>query len=127
MIIGTITVLTLLLGGGVFQFEAIEPAVNEYVKDPDRVEQILDIVKGANEEIKHYYKDNGEYIDQFKKLTKQHDANRAEFLAIFAQADERRHLAQERLIAKLDAMKKLMTEEEWSKVNEQVRSGSSGG
>jgi YesN/AraC family two-component response regulator len=123
MIIGTITALALLFGGGgAFQIDAMEPAVKEYVSDPVRVEQILEIVKGANEEIKHYYKDNGKYIDQFEKLTKQHDAKREEFLTIFAKADERRRLGQERLIAKRDAMKKLMTEEEWNNVIKKAQS-----
>jgi len=37
MIIGTITALALLFGGGgAFQIDAMEPAVKEYVSDPVR-------------------------------------------------------------------------------------------
>ena len=57
MIIGTITVILLVFGGGgVFSLDAYRSAIKDQVADKNRQEQVIELTKQFDNEIKDYNK-----------------------------------------------------------------------
>ena len=117
MIIGTVTLLMLLFGGGGnFSFEkAFEPFVKEAVKDNARYEQIVDLTKKADKDMTQFRKEVDDvWAEELKALLTDYDTDKERFQGFRTKADQSRTSVQERLLDVRFEMVKLMTEDEWN-------------
>ncbi len=123
MIIGTITVLILLFGGGGdFSFEkTFEPFVKDAVKDKARYEQIVDLTKGADEDLEAYLEEMGdEWGKKLLALLADYDASENDFRSFRRKADASRIDLQQRLLDARFGMIELMTADEWTAMHEAI-------
>ena len=125
MIIGTITLLSILLlgGGGGFSFEkTFKPAVKNVVADEDKQGQVIDVTKEADEALKQLRKQVKDvWSPKLKALLDNYDATEDDFRNFVKEANEARVKIQEQVVGYRFQMKDLMTEAEWNAMYEEVR------
>jgi hypothetical protein len=117
MIIGTVTLIMLLFGGsGTFSFEkAFDPFVKDAVKDKSRYEQIADVTKQADEDLKAFHKEVDDvWAKELKTLQADYDASKDDFRSFVSRADQSRTAIQRELLDVRFKVTKLMTEDEWN-------------
>jgi hypothetical protein len=123
MIIGTVTALMILFGGGGdFSFEkAFEPFIKDAVKDKARYEQIVDLTKGADEDVKAFQKElEDEWGKQLITLLTDYDASEDDFRSFRGKADASRIKLQQGLLDARFGMIELMTADEWVAMYEAI-------
>ena len=123
MIIGTITVLILMFGGGGdFSFEkAFEPFVKDVVKDEARYEQIVDLTNEADEDMKAFQEEMGdEWGKKLIALLADYDASENDFRGFYRKADASRLDIQQRLLDARFGVIELMTADEWTAMYEAI-------
>jgi hypothetical protein len=116
MIIGTITLLSILLfGGGSFSFEkAYKEFVKEVVLEKDRQEQIIDVTKTADAALDQYTKEIKKvWAADVKKTFRDYDTTRDDYRAMIDRAERSREALQQQILDTRMEVVKLMTEEEW--------------
>ncbi len=124
MIIGTITLLTILFFGGAdFSFEKVfKPFIKEVVEEKDRQKNILDVTKQADDAVKQWRKEVKDvWAKDLKQLIADYDATEAEFEAFHARSKQSRKAMQAQI---LDARYKfvgLMSEAEWNEMYAKIR------
>ena len=117
MIIGTITLIMLLFGGGgMFSFEkTFDPFVKEAVKDQSRYEQIADVTKQADESLKAFHKEVGDvWAKELKTLLSDYEASKDDFRSFVSRADQSRTAIQRELLDVRFRVVGLMTADEWN-------------
>ena len=117
MIIGTITLLSILLwGGGSFSFEdAYKSFVKDTVSDKSRQEQIIDLTKGADAALGQYAKEIKDvWAGDVKDTFRNYDSTREDFHKIIDKAEKSRVAMQQRIIDTRMKVAGLMTEDEWN-------------
>jgi len=117
MIIGTVTALMIIFGGGgSFSFEkAYEPYLKEVVQDELRREQTLDLAKKADEELEQFQKEvEGVWSKDLKAILEDYDATEEDFRKFVARADQSRFAAQQKIVDLRFKVLELMTEDEWA-------------
>ena len=121
MIIGTITIIVILLGGGgMFSLDAFRSAIKDHVADKDRQEQVIELTKQWDNELKDYGDHVKNRADKAHKLLRDYGARRDDFEAFFKDEDWRREKAVERLLDLRFQAKDLVTADEWKAVYDQV-------
>lgn len=113
MIIGVITALMLLFGGGIFSFDYIRDAAEEAIKDKDRAKQVVSITKQADEEYEAFTKNLNKLSKQFVKMNKDYNLTREEMDALSGQAKKNRMAFLEKYVELRFQVKNLVTAEEW--------------
>jgi hypothetical protein len=117
MLIATITALVIMFGGGAsFSFEkAFKPFVKDTIEDKARREQILDVTKQADDEVKQFKKEVDEvWSKDLKRILSDYDATEEDFRRFVTRADQSRLIAQQRILDLRFEVIKLMTEDEWN-------------
>jgi len=123
MIIGTVTLIMLLFGGGgMFSFEkAFDPFVKDAVKDKSRYEQIADVTKQADESLKEFHKEVDDvWAKELKTLLSDYDASKDDFRSFVSRADQSRTAIQRELLDVRFKVTKLMTEDEWNSMYQAI-------
>ena len=114
MIIGTITLIVLLFGGGAgFSFDIFRDAAENVIPDKQIVRQIKEITEAADEEMKAWQKEAGKISQQIAEMNKNYDLTETEMKSVLNQADIRREAFQEELIKLRFQAKNLMSWVEW--------------
>ena len=114
MIIGTITLIVLLFGGGAgFSFDIFRDAAENVIPDKQIVKQIKDITKSADDEMKAWQKEAGKISQQLAEMNRNYDLSETEMKIALNQADIRREAFQEELIKLRFQAKNLMSWVEW--------------
>ncbi|MDX2451181.1 hypothetical protein [Desulfosarcina sp.] len=114
MIIGTITLIVLLFGGGVgFSLDIFSDAAENVIPDKQIVKQIKDITKSADDEMKAWQKEAGKISQQLAEMNRNYDLSETEMKIALNQADIRREAFQEELIKLRFQAKNLMSWVEW--------------
>jgi len=122
MIIGTITVMLIVFGGGgVFSLDAYRSAIEDHVADKNRREQVIELTKRFDSEIKDYNKHIKDHAGTAHALFKDYDAGREDFDGFFKTEDWRRQKMIGRILGTRFRVKDLVTAEESNAVFEQVR------
>ena len=117
MIIGTVTLLMLYFGGGGgFSFEkAFEPFVKDAVKDKARAEQIVNVTKQLDKDIKQFRTEVGDvWAEELKTIVGDYDSSEDQFRAFRKKADRSRMDVQKKLLDGRFKVVDLMTEDEWN-------------
>jgi len=125
MIIATIAVITVLLGGGagMFSFDVFSDGADKYVNDPARLKQIEMVLEEADGEIKAFNKKLSKSSKKAKKLNVGYDTTRAELEEFLAYRDIDQMVFQERLIIQRMKLSKLVSEDEWRNIYAEVLTG----
>jgi hypothetical protein len=113
MIIGTITLIMLLLGGGGFSFDVFHDAAKDVIADKQIVKQIKVVTKSANKEMKAWGKDVKEISKQIAEMNRNYDLTEAEMAAYLKWTDTRRDAFQEKLIKLRFEAKNLVSRAQW--------------
>jgi hypothetical protein len=119
MIIGTITLLSILFfGGGDFSFEkAFKPFLKDVVEDKARQEQILDVTKEADGAVAQFKKEVNEvWAKDLIGIVRDYDATKEDFEAFVDRADGSRLAAQRAVVDFRFDVVKLMSEDEWNEM-----------
>jgi hypothetical protein len=114
MIVGTLTLIILLLGSGAgFSFDMYKKAAEDVIQDKQIVRQIKSVTKAADKEMDTWQKDAKKISKQFAEMNRNYDLTKAEMNTFINQADSRRDEFQEKLIQLRFQAKNLMSQEEW--------------
>jgi DNA integrity scanning protein DisA with diadenylate cyclase activity len=115
MIIATITVIMMLMNGGIgFSFDIFNVGVEEVVKDKDRAKQVISITKEADKEVKALSKDLNKMSKELIELNSDYDLTRDDMDKFYEKNDKRRIAFQEKIIKLRFKAKDLMSENEWN-------------
>ncbi len=117
MIIGTITLLSILVfGGGGYSFEkAYKSFVEDAVSDKSRQEQIIDVSKEADAALEQYAIEVKKvWAQDIKNIFKDFDATQDDYRMIIERADQSRMALQKSILDARMQVKDLMTEDEWN-------------
>ena len=113
-ILATITVVTVLMGGGSnFTLDHVRDAAKEGIKDKDRAKQVVAITKEADKEFKSYNKNIGKLSKQLVQMNADYNLTREEIKSFYNKSDKSRRAFLERFIELRFEAKDLMTPEEW--------------
>jgi hypothetical protein len=124
MVIATITALSiLLLGGGSFSFEKYyKDFVKNVIEDKSRREQILDLAKKADEKQEQYNKEVRKvWAEDVKSAFRNFDTTEEDYRKVISKANQSRIAMQQGVLDVRFEVVKLMTEEEWNAMYDQVR------
>lgn len=122
MILATITVLTLYLGGGgIFSLDYVRDAAKEVIKDKDSAKQVVAITKEADKEFKSFTKHINKASKQLVQMNAEYNLTREEIDSFYVQSDERRRAFLERFIELRFQAKNLVTAEEWQAMYAKIR------
>ena len=121
MIIGTITLIVMLMGGGFFSFDVYYDAAKDVIVDKVVVKQIKLVTKAADKEMKAWGKGVKEISKQIAEMNRNDDLTKAEMDAYLKWTDTRRDAFQERLIKLRFEAKKLVTLEQWEAMYAKVK------
>jgi len=113
MIVGTITLIYLLFGGGVFSFDVFKEAAADVISDKQIVKQIDAMTSEADKEMKAWLKESGKISKQFSRMNQNYDQTKMEMNAFLEQADSSRDEFLEKIIQLRFQVKNLMSQEEW--------------
>ena len=117
MIIGTITLLSILVfGGGSFSFEdAYKDFVKDVVSDKDRQEQIVALTKDGDAAIEQYTTEVKKiWAADVKKTFRDFDSTREDYREMIGRADQSRLALQQKVLDTRMKVVDLMTEDEWN-------------
>jgi hypothetical protein len=120
MIIATITAIMVFFGGGMFSFDVFKNSADKVIEDKDRVKQIKVITKEADKELKLLNKSINNESKKLVTLNSNYGVTREELDSFLAQQDQYREQFQERLIELRFQVKKLVKQEEWEDMYEQI-------
>lgn len=123
MLIATIAALTIVFSGGAsFSFEkAFEPFIKDTIAEKARQEQILDVTKRADGEVKQFRKEVEEvWSKDLEKLLADYDSTEEDFHDFIRRADGSRHAMQQKLLNLRFEVVDLMTEEEWNAMYREI-------
>lgn len=121
MIIGLVSVLTLIMGGGIFSFDYIRDATDEFIKDKDRAKQVVSITKQADEEFELFTENLDELSKQLVQMNKDYNLTREKIDSFYTQTDKRRMAFLEKFVELRFQAKNLMTAEEWQAMYIKIR------
>ena len=113
MIIGLVSVLTLIMGGGIFSFDHVRDAANEFIKDKDRAKQVVSITKQADEEFELFTENLDELSEQLVQMNKDYNLTREEMDSFSIQAKKNLTAFLEKYVELRFQAKNLVTAEEW--------------
>ncbi|MBW1897289.1 MAG: hypothetical protein JRI47_09550 [Deltaproteobacteria bacterium] len=113
MIIGLITVLTLIMGGGIFSFGHVRDAAEEIIKDKNRAKQVVSITKQADEEFETFAENLDKQSKQLVQMNKDYNLTREEMDSFSIQAKKNLMALLEKYVELRFQMIDLVTAEEW--------------
>lgn len=117
MIIGTITLISMLFFGGVqeyFLLDKLEKGVKKYVEDKDRRKEILADLKASKNVIKIFNKDRKIMLKSFKKMSLDRNAKQQDFKDFFNETQSERINFQEKIIEDRLRIVEKFSPEEWN-------------
>jgi phosphorylcholine metabolism protein LicD len=121
-ILATITVVTILMGGGSnFTLDHVRDAAKDGIKDKDRSKQVVAITKRADKEFKSFNKNIGKLSKQLVQMNADYNLTREEIDSFYNQSDKSRMAFLERFIELRFEAKNLMTPEEWEAIYTKIQ------
>jgi hypothetical protein len=124
MIIGTITLLSILVfGGGSFSFEkAYKDFVKDVVSDKDRQEQIVELTKSGDAALEQYTTEVKKvWAADVKSTFRNYDSTREDFREMIGRADQSRLALQQTILDTRMKVVDLMTEDEWNAMYKAIK------
>ena len=120
MIIGALTLLSLLFGGGneIFFIEKLEKGIKEYVVEKDRQKDILADVKTTKKFVKQYNKGRKTQIKEFKELYKNKATNDEALNTLYVVLHKERLVFQDEIIDYRLAIFNKIEKDEWNNIVE---------
>ena len=121
MIIGTVTLLVLLFGGGAletFFIDDMNKGVKQFVIGEDRKKEILADLKGSEKMIKEYNKQRKLRFKEYKKLNVSHESTSKELTDLFIVLMDERGEFQNRFMDDRIAVSKKIKPDEWTAIIE---------
>ena len=116
MIIGIITALALLFGGGAFSFDHIKEAAEEVINDRDRAKQVIAITKEADEALETFTDKLDEQAAQYVDLNANYNATREEMYALSTEVGKSRREFLEQFAALRFDLQEYVTKEEFEEI-----------
>ena len=119
MIIGTITLITLLVTGGTyntFVFENLDKHVNKVVVDKERKKFLKSELRVVAKKMKGYFKERKNIIKDFKTLNLDRAATRQDFMHLRDQLLPLRQEIDQYLIEDRIRLVEKLTDEEWDEI-----------
>ena len=119
MIIGTLTLLMLLFGGGGSlenYLLNIKKPVKAAVENKDTVKEVISLSKELQKQLKVQNQEITDLRENFLDLHTSHDATLADSEACLDRLASARDTGQKHILDARKAMKDLMTQEEWTTV-----------
>ncbi len=114
MIIGAIAVLSLLFfGGGIFTFDSVRDAAEEFIKDKDRAKQVVSITEQADEEFESFTNNLDKLSRQLAQMNKDYNLTREDMDSFSSQVKKNRMAFLEKYVELRFQVKDLVTAEEW--------------
>ena len=121
MIVATMTLIVLVLGGGSgFSFDMYRKAAEEVIQDKQIVKKIKSVTKAADKEMKNWQKEANKIAKQIVEMNQNYDLARTDIEPFLNQVDSRRNKFQEKLIQLRFQAKDLMSHEEWEAMYAQL-------
>lgn len=124
MIIGTITLITILFFGSpqeIFLIHKMDKGVKTHVEDKERRKSILTDLKAAEKEVKAFRKKRKKALKGFAKKNMDRSLKRADFQKMYDELHAERLALQDRIINKRVTLQKQLTEEEWAPIVENAQ------
>ena len=121
MIVGTITLLTILFSGGInemFLIDRLEKGVKEYVIEKNRQKDILADLKTAKKFVDQYNKGRKTQLKEFKELYKNQATNDEALKAFFDVLHKERLVFQDEVIDYRLAIFNKIEDDEWNNIIE---------
>lgn len=120
MIVATVTALLLLFGGSSLEHYLlnIKKPAKQAIANRETYEAVHDLSKQLGKQLKKQYEQQHELREAFVDLHHQYDVRREDADQVLERIMERRDQVQSRILDTREAMKALMTEEEWQAVFE---------
>lgn len=120
MIIGTVTLISILLGGGgtfnIFVFDKIDKNIKKVVVDKKRKDLLLTELKLGKKEIKAYYKDRKNDIKSLKSLNLDRTASKEMFEKLNSTFIRKRSEIDQKVIISRVELVQNITDEEWQEI-----------
>ena len=119
MIIGTITLITMLFFGGVqeyFFIDKLEKGVKQFITDKERSKEILTGLKASKKEIDAFNKDRKARLKEFYALNLNRDIPRSSLEDFFEKRMEERLVFQEQILDERIKLVKMIGDEEWEQI-----------
>jgi len=115
MLIGTFTVIMILLGGGgpIFNFDIFKDVVKEQIEDKELRKELVAEVEKADDALKTYRKDMKDLSKKFVKTNAHYYSSRNELDAITGLADTKRLDTIRQLLDARYGLIDKMTQEQW--------------
>ena len=113
MIIGIVTLISVMVGGGGFSFDVFTDAAKDVIADKQIVRQIEAVTENADDELKSWNEDAKEISKHLAKMNQEYDITPAELHSYLAYADSRREAFQEKLIQLRFQARDLMSHKDW--------------
>ena len=113
MIIGIVTLISLMVGGGEFSFDVFTDAAKDVIADKQIVRQIEAVTGNADDELKAWNEDAKEISKHLAKMNQEYDLTPAELQSYLAYADRSREAFQEKLIQLRFQARDLMSQKDW--------------
>ncbi len=119
MIIGTVTLIMLLMGGGtfnIFVFDKMDKNIKKVVVDKDRKDLLLSELKLGKKEMKAYYKERKNDIKSLKALNLDRSASEEMFAELNATFSKKRSEIDEKVINSRIELIQNITDDEWAEI-----------
>jgi len=118
MIIATITLIIMLLGGPTqtFLIDKFEKGVKKSVIDKARKKEILKDLKASEKKIKSFNKERKARLKKFRVINADRNTNREDLITFFDRSMEKRLAYQETIIEDRIAITSKITAEEWESI-----------
>ena len=113
MIVGALAIISIMFGGGIFTFDYVRDAAEEFIKDKDRAKQVISITKQADDEYETFAENVDKLSKQFVKINKNYNLTRAEMDEFSSQVKKNRTAFFEKFIELHFQVINLTTAEEW--------------
>lgn len=122
MIVGTITLITLLFFGGVqeiFLIDNLDKGVKEYVLEKERRDEILDDLKEAKTYISDFNNRKKDDLKLLKKINADRTSQRNEFVSLYSNLKKGNIAFKDRVISDRLRIVSKIKQDEWDKIIEQ--------
>jgi hypothetical protein len=119
MIVGTLALLTMLLGGGTFNtfvFEDLDKYAKKVMVDEERKEYVLEELKIVKKSIKEYYKVRGKKIKELKEVNIDRNTDLEDFKIIEDELRMERDKMDQYMVDKRMSVIKNIDNDEWDEI-----------
>ena len=119
MIVGAISVILVLISGGLFSFDYVRDAADKVIEDKDRAKQVVSITKQADEAYETFSENLDKLSKQFVQMNQDYQLTRQEVGAFSIQTEKNRMAFLNQYVELRFQVIDLVTAEEWQAMHVQ--------